>query len=334
MQKSRLVAGAVAVAVLVLVGIWLLTRGDKDPAILELHGNIDVRQVSLAFEESGRISKLAVEEGDTVRAGDVVARLDTTTLALQAAQAEAQVKASEDNLRQLRNGSRPEEIAQANEARVAAEADATSAAQDLARLREVASRTAGQGVSGRDLDAAQSAVKAARARAEEAAQAATLARKGPREEQVAAASAQLEATKAQLALLKHRVEMGVLRAPGAGVVRARLREVGDMASPQQPVLDIALLSPKWVRVYVSETELGRIRPGMAAQVTSDSAPDRPVAGRIGYISSVAEFTPKSVETEDLRTALVYEVRIVIADGRDALRLGQPVTVRLDTGTGK
>jgi HlyD family secretion protein len=118
------------------------------------------------------------------------------------------------------------------------------------------------------------------------------------------------------------------------VVRARLLEPGDMASPQRPVFELALANPKWIRVYVDEAALGRVKPGMAAQVYTDSAPDRAVLGKIGYISSVAEFTPKSVETEELRTSLVYEVRVRVDDRSGLLRLGQPVTVKLGTGAAR
>lgn len=117
------------------------------------------------------------------------------------------------------------------------------------------------------------------------------------------------------------------------MVRSRLREPGDMVTPASPVYALALTLPKWVRVYVREADLGRIRPGMAASaVVSDSQPDKPLAGKIGYISSIAEFTPKAVQTEELRTSLVYEVHVMIEDPTDLLRLGQPVTVRLSATT--
>ncbi|MCJ2181441.1 efflux RND transporter periplasmic adaptor subunit [Novosphingobium sp. 1949] len=329
-MKKTVVAAIVVLALVVGGAVLLLTRGPAYDGTLTLHGNVDLRQVSLAFEDSGRIDALAVEEGDRVRKGDRLARLDTTTLALQARQAEADLAGRQDQLRQLRNGSRPEEIAQARATLAAAQADVARTASDLARLQTVSAKTNGRGVSAHDLDAARSAAAAASARAREAGEGLALARKGPREEQIAAGSAQVDAASAQLALLRHRIAKGTLIAPSDGVVRSRLLEVGAMASPQTPVYDIALTSPKWVRVYVTETDLGRIRPGMAAQVTTDAAPDAPVTGHVGYISSVAEFTPKSVETEDLRTALVYEVRIMVTDKDDRLRLGQPVTVRLDT----
>jgi HlyD family secretion protein len=147
-------------------------------------------------------------------------------------------------------------------------------------------------------------------------------------EDIAGAQAQLSASRAQLQLLRHQISLGTLTAPADAVVRSRLLEPGDMASPQRPVFALALTRPKWVRVYVSETDLGRVRPGMAAQVATDSNPGQPIAGQVGYISSVAEFTPKNVETPELRTSLVYEVRVLVDDPQGTLRLGQPATVRL------
>ena len=101
-----------------------------------------------------------------------------------------------------------------------------------------------------------------------------------------------------------------------------------MASPQRPVYTLAIANPKWVRAYVAEPDLGRIRPGMPAKLLTDSQPDQPLEGRIGYISSVAEFTPKTVQTEELRSSLVYEVRVLADDSADRLRLGMPATVRI------
>ncbi|MGE4304604.1 MAG: HlyD family efflux transporter periplasmic adaptor subunit [Novosphingobium sp.] len=331
-MKKRVPALIVLAAVVVAVVLWLVLRSDEDPNTLELHGNVDVRQISLAFDGSGRIDALKVEEGDRVKAGELLAVLDTRTLALEARQAEANVSANRQNLLRMQNGSRPEEIQQARDRLDAAQADATRAAADLARLKQVAESTEGRGVSAQEIDRAASAAKASRAQAEQAREALQLTVKGPRSEDVAGAQAQLEASKASLALIRHRIDQGELRAPEDALVRSRLLQVGDMASPQRPVYELALTSPKWVRVYVNEKDLGRVKPGMAAQVTTDSAPDQPVKGTVGYISSVAEFTPKSVETEDLRTALVYEVRVRVQDEEGRLRLGQPVTVDLKLGT--
>lgn len=333
MKKSGI--GAAVLVVLVVAGLlWWLSRGSGEADMLVLHGNVDVRQVSLAFDGSGRIEALKAEEGDQVRAGDLLAVLDTSTLSLEADQAEAKVAADQQNLLRMKNGARPEEIEQARDRLAAAQADAVRTAADLARLREVAASTDGRGVSGQEIDRAASAAKASGAQAHEAREALQLTLKGPRAEDVAAAQAQLKAAQAALALTRHRIAQGELRAPENAVVRSRLLEAGDMASPQRAVYELALTSPKWIRVYVEEADLGRVKPGMGAQVTTDSAPDRPVPGKVGYISSVAEFTPKSVETEDLRTSLVYEVRVRVDDRAGLLRLGQPVTVRLQTGAAR
>ncbi|MBB4619655.1 HlyD family efflux transporter periplasmic adaptor subunit [Sphingomonas abaci] len=307
--------------------------GKEDKRQLVLQGNVDVRQVSLAFEDSGRVAEVRAQEGDSVKAGVILATLDTVSLKLQAEEASAQGEVQRQNLLRLRNGSRPEEIAQARARLASTEAEAARAEGDLARLRGIAASTQGRGVSAQDIDHASKEAVAARAKAREQAEALRLTRQGPRAEDVAGGEAQVKAAQAQVALLQHRINQGVLRAPVDGVVRSRLLEPGDMASPQKAVFAIALAHPKWVRVYVNQPDLGRIRPGMAASVVSDSLPDQTIPGTIGYISSVAEFTPKSVETEELRTSLVYEVRVQVEDKANRLRLGQPVTVRLDTGRG-
>ncbi|MFG0229187.1 HlyD family efflux transporter periplasmic adaptor subunit [Achromobacter sp. 413638] len=327
MKKPIILIAAVAALSLAAWGGWRYSQRDSGGDLV-YYGNVDIRQISLAFDGNGRVQELRAEEGDRVRAGAVLAVLDTRTLALQADQARAQMDAQQQTLLRLRNGSRPEEIAQARSRLVAAQADAARAQQDLARLRGIAANTQGRGVSAQDMDRARSAAQVAQAQADEQREALRLAEAGPRKEDIAGAEAQLQATQAQLALLRHQISQGELKAPADAVVRSRLLEPGDMATPQRPVYALALAQPKWVRIYVGEADLGKVKPGMAARVQTDSQPDKPIAGKVGYISSVAEFTPKAVQTEELRTSLVYEVRVRVDDPQDALRLGQPATVRM------
>lgn len=298
-------------------------RQAKDELVL--YGNVDIRQISLAFDGSGRIAELRAEEGDQVKAGAVIGVLDTRTLELQAEQAEAGAEAQRQTLLRLRNGSRPEELAEARAKLASAESNARQAEQELARMVLLQESRA---VSVQDTDRARNNAEVARAKVEELRATLRLAELGPRDEEVAGAAAQLNATEAQVALLRHQIELGTLRVPTDAVVRSRLREPGDMATPQQAVFALALTRPKWIRVYVHEPDLGKIRPGMEAEVFTDSQPHQPVKGTVGYISSVAEFTPKPVQTEELRTSLVYEVRVIVEDAADTLRLGQPVTVHL------
>jgi HlyD family secretion protein len=326
MKKALILLLIVASAAATAWFLWD-RRAATDASELVLHGNVDIRQISLAFDGSGRIAALGVEEGDKVAAGQVIAVLDTTTLELQARQAEAQVEAQRQALLRLRNGSRPEEIAQARAQLQSAEANASRADQDLSRAMRLRA-TGGGVVSEQTVDHASADADAARAAVGQARATLRLAEIGPRAEDIASADAQLKAAEAQLAQLRHQIDLGQLKAPANAVVRSRLLEPGDMATAQRPVVALALVDPKWVRVYVKEADLGKIAPGMDASVFADSFPDRPVAGKVGYISSVAEFTPKSVQTEELRTSLVYEVRIIVNDSGGRLRLGQPVTVRL------
>ncbi|MDO5651618.1 MAG: HlyD family efflux transporter periplasmic adaptor subunit [Moraxella sp.] len=329
MNKKTITITLLSLAIIVGGFVYWQNRHTPSGDTLVLNGNVDIRQVSLAFDGTGRLKALNVEEGDVVQAGEVLGALDTESLHLQAREVAAQIAAQGETLARLKSGARPQELAQAASRVKAAQAQATQAKNELARLQAVAADTDGKATSKQELDAAQSAVKVAEAGLSQMRDALNLLQAGSRKEDVAAANAQLQAVQARQDLLAHQISQGELIAPVGGVVRARLLEVGDMASPQKPVFTLALTEPKWVRVYVGEADLGRVQSGMAASVTTDSDPNQPISGTVGYISSVAEFTPKSVQTQELRSSLVYEVRVRVADPDNRLRLGQPATVRLD-----
>ncbi|MBB3180268.1 HlyD family efflux transporter periplasmic adaptor subunit [Variovorax sp. Sphag1AA] len=328
MNKKPIIVGAIVLVAAAALAVWYFNRQPANANELVLYGNVDLRQVSLAFNGAERIGRLNVQEGDRVTAGQVLGELDTRTLELQIAQSEAQIAVQQQVLQKLKTGSRPEEIAQARAQVSAAQADAELARQQLERLQSIRQTTAGRAVSQQDLDAAQARQKTALAQLESARKAQQLVVTGPRKEDIAQAQAQLDVAVASLAVLKHQLDQAQLRAPINAVVRARLMEPGDMASPQRPVFTLAITDPKWVRAYVTESDLGRVKPGMAATLHTDSHPGQPLAGKVGYISSVAEFTPKTVQTEELRSSLVYEIRVLADDPEDRLRLGMPVTVRL------
>lgn len=314
---------AAAVALGGLVVLALPARPTDD---FTIYGNVELRRISLAFEKGGRIVEMLSEEGEHVHEGQVLARQDKSALELNEQQAAARLAALEQVVLRLKNGTRPEELAQARARVESARAQADFAERQYRRMETLAGKE--RAVSQQDRESSRSARDMAAASLEEAKKSLELLEIGPRAEDIAQAEAEAEAARASLASIRRDIEQSELKAPRDALVRSRLLEPGDMASAQRPAFQLLVAHPKWIRAYVPEPRLGRIRPGDRAEVLSDSFPEHPVPGRVGYISSVAEFTPKSVQTEELRTALVYEVRIIVEDPDNTLRLGMPVTVRL------
>jgi HlyD family secretion protein len=328
--RRRLALGA---GVLVAAGLvlWWYAGRSSGPGAIVLYGNVDLREVSLAFNDSGRIASIAVEEGDRVHRGEALAQLDTGRLLPMVAQAEARAAAERAALERLQHGSRPQQIAQARANLALARAEQRQALAQYSRVAAVFHRSGGRAVSRQDVTDARAAAAVAAARTRVAREALHLAVLGPRREDIAQASALLAADRAAVALLRQELADATLRAPLDALVRTRIGEPGDMVSPQSPVLTLAITNPKWVRAYVPETDLARVHPGMPASVAVDGFAHRRFAGWVGFISSEAQFTPKAVQTPELRTSLVYEIRVFVKDPHDQLRLGMPATVYLAPG---
>lgn len=328
-MKKIIIAGIVVMVVIVAItAYWVMNKDEDSVNELTLYGNVDIRQVSLAFEGSGRIKALNVQEGDRVQEGQVLAVLDTQALDIQSKQAQAQLVVQQQAVDEQDAGTRPEEIAQAKAQVVSVQAQLDKATKDLQRYQALFNSTGGKAISKQEIDGAQSNVNTAIASVKERQANLVLLEKGARKEDRTAAKAQVDVTKANLDLMQYKIAQSQLRSPVNAVVRARLQEVGDMTTAQKTVYTLALTNPKWVRVYANEADLSEIKIGSTAQVIRASKPSQPIQGTIGYISSVAEFTPKTVQTEDIRTTLVYEVRVYVQDPNDQLKMGQPVTVKI------
>jgi HlyD family secretion protein len=305
------------------VSWWFRSQGAE---LLTLYGNVDIREIDTAFNDNGPITRMLVQEGDQVHRGELIAELDDTRYKAALDQAEGQMRNQQQVLARMLAGSRPEEIAQA---KATTDALAVTYQNDEVNYRRAAALAQTGAGTVRERDDAKAALDAARQQYEAARQAYVLAVEGPRAEDIAAQRAAYEAAQGTVALDQRELADTRLYAPADGIVEDRILEPGDMASPSTPVYTIALTNPLWVRAYVPETELGMVELGMRAAVATDSFPGRKYRGWVGYLSPAAEFTPKTVESAELRTRLVYQLRVFVCNPGDQLRLGMPATVRID-----
>jgi HlyD family secretion protein len=325
-MRKRLVIILGVVAVLSIAGWFIYQQFTATPQrILTLQGNIDIRQVNVGFRVTGRVKEMKLEEGDVVHAGDLIATLDDVPYQDQVRLAEAQVAQAQANYSKMVNGYRPEEIQQAKAQLAQSQANYQNAVryferQDALQQSHVISKS--------DYDNALASRDSLKGQVDLAQANLNLELAGNRFEDIDSAKAQLENSKANLATARQNVDDCKLFAPVDGVIITRAVEPGTIVSTSSVIYSICQNEPVWVRTYVDERDLGRIYPGMKALVYNDTDPNHPYVGQIGFISPVAEFTPKNVETRELRTDLVYRLRVIIAKPDRYLRQGMPVTLRM------
>lgn len=328
--KKRRIAVALTVIASAFIAAW--GYGAFDSAAgkksLVLYGNIDIRQVDIGFKVSGRVLRLSVDEGAKVKAGDELATLDARDFQNAVALADARVAVQDAVVAKLKEGLRSEEIAQARALVAARQAQLKNAQSTLTRANTLAARGF---FPHQRHDDAIAAEQAAQANLSYALEALKVAQAGTRKEDLVAAKAQLDAECAALAQARLNLSEALIRAPSNGIILTRVREAGAIVAAGQPIYSMALISPVWVRTYVPEPDLGRMRPGAKVSVKTDGG--RSFVGTVGFISPVAEFTPKTVETSELRTALVYRVRIIVEATAEELRQGTPVTIVADAEDG-
>ena len=321
MNKKKVI-GLVVAAALVAGGALAFKHFNRDDG-LKLYGSVDMRTVDLAIEESGRLAEVLVYEGATVKAGEVIARLDDRRQRLAFEKSQNQVAIAQAQLALLEAGARTEQIDVARANLKAAQEALALSDRNCKREKQLGSATSAQQ---RDQICSQAKVDAAQKEAAQKQLDLLLA--GTRAEEITISKANLAAAQTAMADAKRALDNCALVAPSNGVIRTRLKEPGDMVTSNAPVFELALMDPLWVRAWVDEVNLSRIKMGDKVNVYSDSFPNAPFMGTVGFISTVAEFTPKTVQTESLRTSLVYEVRLTVEDPDGKLRLGMPVTVQV------
>jgi HlyD family secretion protein len=329
-SKGKVAAAAIVVASVVAGGwYWYAGAQGAEPQPLTLYGNVDIREVELGFRVPGRLIEVLVDEGDVVARGQRLAVIDAEPYREAVALADARVQLATANFAKFEKGSRPQEVREA----VARVAEAEAAHQNAVREydRQLGLFKTG-GTSETARDAAETRRDQTAASLAALRESLALASEGFRSEEVNASKAELAAAIAERSQAETALADTELFSPSAGTVLARVREPGSIVAVGATVYSLSLRDPVYVRAYVAEPELGKVAPGTAVEVTTDSS-EKLYHGQVGYISPRAEFTPKSVETEDLRTDLVYRLRIVVADADDGLRQGMPVTVAVPVRSG-
>lgn len=289
-------------------------------------GTVEATDADLGFQVSGRVAVIEPREGDFVSGGQTLAWLDSAEWEAARAAAGAQLAAAEARLSELQSGARPQELAQAEAALRAATPRAEDARRDAARAQRLLD---GGAVSQQASDKAATALEVAKAQEEQAREALDLVREGPRAETLRAQRAMVDQARANLARMEATLANAAIVAPFPGVVTVRHREPGESVAPGVPVLTLLDREDRWVRIYVREDQIGRVRIGMVAEISWDSYPGDMYDGEVFFIGSEAEFTPSNVQTPEERIKLVYPVKVRITGDPDfRLKPGIPADVTL------
>ncbi len=327
MKNRKLIAVPVVLLALALVA-WLLLRGSSnDGDAIAASGTIEGTEADLGFQLGGRVAAVNVREGDAATAGSTLAELDKSELEARRAAAVAQADAARALLAELERGARPEELRQAESAERAARQTFEESETVLARTRRLFE---GGAVSKEALEQAETAAATARAQYQQAREQLALVSSGPRSERIAAQRAAVRQAEAAVAQVQAQLDNAVIRAPFGGVVTVRHREPGEAVQAGAPVVTLLNTDDRWVRIYVREDQVGRIRINQKARIYSDSHPDKTFEGRVSFIASQAEFTPRNVQTQEERVKLVYAVKVSITgDAKVQLKPGVPADVLID-----
>jgi HlyD family secretion protein len=331
---KRRIPVLILLAAVVAAGVVLylhLTRKAKPENQLTLSGNIEAHESLVSFKVQGRVVDLPVEEGQSVEPGALLARLDDADYRQKVRIDEANVHVRESNLALTLAGTREQELKASEQTMLDAQADLEQKRLDYGRAQRLYGKDA---VSTQDRDLAETALKRAEAAFQATRQRYNQAVEGSRKEDIAIARANLREANANLGLSRVTLDYTTLRAPSAGVITVRQAEAGEVVVPGTPVVTLADLDHIWLRAYIAETDLGRIRWGQPANITTDTYPGKQYRGRVSFISSNAEFTPKSVQTYKERVTLVYRIKIDVENPNHELKPGMPADAHIDLDEAK
>ena len=326
---KRLIPIVILLAAAIAAAVYFYPRLTKKPAPtnqLTLSGNIEAHQSLISFKVQGRIVELPVEEGQQMAQGALLARLEDADFKQRVKIDEAAVAVRESNLALTLAGTREQDVKASHQVVLDAEADLAQKKADNDRAQRLFSKDE---ISAQDRDLAATALKRSEANVAAVQQRYSLAQEGSRKEDIAIARANLAQANASLGLSRINATYTILRAPAAGVITVRQAELGEVVSPGSPVVTLADLDHIWLRAYIAETDLGKIRWGQDASITTDTYPGKQYHGHISFISPDAEFTPKSVQTYAERVTLVYRIKIDIDNPNHELKPGMPADAHIE-----
>ena len=324
-KRKKLIIAVIVVTLAVIVVATLVFRNGKEDGVLRLSGNMEVTEADLGFKIPGRLSELLVDEGSRVKEGDVLARLDAAEIEAVVVQNRAVLSEAKTRLAELRAGLRPQEIAKAKAQVNLQAAELARQAKEFERAKILHENGA---ISTSQFDAAKSAFESRKALHRTALEELSLAREGARREEIEAAEEKVRQAKAALDAAGEKLRDTVLRAPMNGVILKKNTEKGEIVAAGIPAVTLGDLDDPWIKVYVKEDRYGIVKLGQRAEVSVDSFPGKTYEGMVSYIASEAEFTPKSVQTEEERVKLVYGVKVRVKNEKGELKPGMPADVRI------
>ncbi|HRK77313.1 MAG: hypothetical protein ABS92_10690 [Thiobacillus sp. SCN 63-374] len=321
-MNRKIVIGGVVAAGIAAAVLWKLAPWAERPdeSTIFASGTVDATEVAAAFRVPGILAKRPVDEGSRVKAGDLLAALDDREAVARLRQAEAAQQAAEARLKDLQQGYRAPEIAEARAQFEQARANRANLDEE-ARRSEVLFQGGATSQQRRDRDRTAAVVAAQQASA--AQERLKLLQSGYRPETINAARAQSDEAQAAVAAARVALEDLQVTSPIEGVVARKHAEVGETLGAGRPVVTVSDISRPWLRVYIPENQIGKVRLGAAARIKVDTFPDREFDGRVSYVSSQAEFTPKNVQTQEERVKLVFAVNVTVDNQDGTLKPGMP-----------
>lgn len=320
MKSTTILQFIAVIIVFVISGCW-----DNNGDVIEASGTLEAVEVNIASKMSGQLLVMKIREGSSVERGDTIALIDHAMQSIQLQHADAGIDLARSQYDLLRNGARSEDLRSAEEVVRQAESGYLSAKADFDRVKEL---FASHAVSKKQYEDAESRHTITLAQYNAARQNLQKLRQFARPEEISAAKARMDQAIAQANLIRKQISDSYIVSPVKGTVTYKPVEEGELVNPGTIVVRLSQLERMELMIYVKETDLGKVKLGSQAEVFIDTYPEKKYPATVIYISPVAEFTPRNVQTKDERTKLVYGVKLEVENSSGDLKSGMPADALL------